>query len=251
MNHDVTSRFSGPLTYNQASDLTCRARDAGKGYKLENNTRLINRGSHFAVRLHNTDIVEIDHHNRYTLYTGGWETVTTKDRINKYSPVYIKQRDYTWYVNVDGEQVPFCEGMVFNSGGDLISSPDGTEPAKKEQANEHVSNLVSDFLDYAESEFQENGIPEAGAGDCFICRAYGEPGEPGEIDHLYSHLQEKYLHGSLILYADQVIGRGAPGISIQMGNAGLALDTLKSLFRNQAVRSQLVSFVLEREGVEA
>jgi hypothetical protein len=250
MNHDVTSRFSGPLTYDKASELTCRARDASKGYKLENNTRVLNRGSHFSVRLHRTDIVEIDHFNRYKIRTGGWETVTTKDRINKYSPIYIKQRDYTWYVQVDGERTPFCEGMVFNREGNLIETAGDENPALKEKANEHVSNLVSDFLDYAESEFQD-GIPEPGAGDCFICRAYGEPGEPGEIEHLYSHLKEKYIHGSLILYADKVIGRGAPGISIQMGNAGLALETLKSLFRNQAVRSQLVSFVLERETANA
>src|SRR5262249_27597834 len=56
---------------------------------LENNTRLIRCGDDYAVVLHSTAVVTIHQDGTYTLRTGGWRTVTTKDRINKYSPARV------------------------------------------------------------------------------------------------------------------------------------------------------------------
>jgi len=38
--------------------------------------------------------------------------VTTKDRINQYSPVRVYQRDFTWYVKINGKEYQFMDGMV-------------------------------------------------------------------------------------------------------------------------------------------
>lgn len=94
--------------------------------KLENNTYLVPlRGefpnvTEFGIRLHNTYVVRITA-DGYTLATGGYQTVTTKDRLNKYGPVMIWQRGYVWYwaprpmLNGDAAKV-FQDGLHISSG---------------------------------------------------------------------------------------------------------------------------------------
>ena len=53
---------------------------------LENNTRLVRRGTNIAVRLWATDVVTYHPDGSVTLDSGGWLTVTTKARINAYLP---------------------------------------------------------------------------------------------------------------------------------------------------------------------
>lgn len=78
--------------------------------KVGNNTygEILPDGS-VGIMLHSTYVVKIHPDNSATLNSGGWQTVTTKDRINQYSPVRVYQRDYQWYLN-DG--TPFKDGMI-------------------------------------------------------------------------------------------------------------------------------------------
>ena len=74
-----------------------------EGARLENNTRLVQREHHgiecYAVKLHNTDIVTYFPNGLVMLNTGGWYTVTTKRRINKYyDGPDIVQVNYEWYI---------------------------------------------------------------------------------------------------------------------------------------------------------
>ncbi len=91
--------------------------------KLKNNTYLERIDTEtIGVRLHNTFVVTYKANGDIILKTGGWHTVTTKDRINAYSPVGISQKNFTWYVSrYDGNGIhaplgEFEEGMVFNQG---------------------------------------------------------------------------------------------------------------------------------------
>ena len=65
-----------------------------------------------AIKLHSTYVVKIRADGTYTLNSGGWQTVTTKDRINQYSPVRVYQRKFQWYVSLNGKEYPFMDGMV-------------------------------------------------------------------------------------------------------------------------------------------
>jgi hypothetical protein len=49
------------------------------------------------VRLHNTYIVQFHSDGRVTLHTGGWHTVTTKDRINEFITGRVYQRNHEWF----------------------------------------------------------------------------------------------------------------------------------------------------------
>ncbi len=68
--------------------------------KVGNNTYLekLNDGD-IGVRLHNTYIVRYTHDGKIILNSGGWRTVTTKARINKFIPsnCYVSQEKFYWY----------------------------------------------------------------------------------------------------------------------------------------------------------
>ncbi len=67
--------------------------------------------NHTKVVYHNTAVVSFDHES-IELNTGGWETATTKTRMNQASNQYslgyqVYQRDYTWFVDYQGETFEF------------------------------------------------------------------------------------------------------------------------------------------------
>lgn len=82
------------------SDAESRMRTARNGSrKLANNTYLVPRGADaYAVRLHSTDIITIHRDGTFTLNTGGWDTVITKDRLNSFGPARIYSERGTWAV---------------------------------------------------------------------------------------------------------------------------------------------------------
>ncbi len=66
-----------------------------------------------------TAIVSWDN-DAITLRSGGWESVTTKRKMNQASHQFglgysVYQRNYTWFVDMpDGDTVLFTDGMTFN-----------------------------------------------------------------------------------------------------------------------------------------
>jgi hypothetical protein len=64
-----------------AADALLQGRNLG-GRKIDNNTRLIRRAECIAIELHQTDVVQFFPNGSAVLNSGGWQTVTTKARIN-------------------------------------------------------------------------------------------------------------------------------------------------------------------------
>ena len=80
--------------------------------KLANNTYLVsNEDGSFGVRLHNTQVVKY-YPDKTLLFSGGWHTVTTKQRINEYSNAGLYQKDFCWYIDIDGKAVDFFDGIA-------------------------------------------------------------------------------------------------------------------------------------------
>ena len=78
--------------------------------KVANNTYArIEQNGDVVFRLHSTDIVTIHPDNTATLKNGGWNSNTTKERINRYSPIGVYQKNWEWFLT-DGRQ--FQEGML-------------------------------------------------------------------------------------------------------------------------------------------
>jgi hypothetical protein len=60
-------------------------------------------------------VVESADGERLRLDSHGYQTSTTKERINRHTPggYHVVQRDYAWYLKTpDGERVEFIDGMV-------------------------------------------------------------------------------------------------------------------------------------------
>lgn len=84
-----------------------------KTRKVGNNTYAeIEYDNSVSIRLHGTSVVRFYPNGLVKLATGGWHTHTTKDRINKYSPVKVHQRKFEWYITLNGKEYPFMENMV-------------------------------------------------------------------------------------------------------------------------------------------
>lgn len=102
------------LTYQECLKLISKAKFSTKtntkAVKLENNTYLSqNKTGEFEVILHKTAILTLYPNGAYRLNTGGWQTVTTKARLNEYGPVRINQRQNKWFLD-DGKE--YQDGML-------------------------------------------------------------------------------------------------------------------------------------------
>jgi hypothetical protein len=106
------------LTFQECERLMKTAR--GGRRKLANATYLHKVDKGYAVRLHCTDVVVIHPDGTYTLDTGGYNTVTTKDRLNRYSPVQVWQKDFEWFWRSYGDlggALPFQNGLRVDANG--------------------------------------------------------------------------------------------------------------------------------------
>lgn len=100
------------MTHTEAVRMVRGKRNADRR-KVGNNTyaEILHDGS-VGIMLHSTYVVKIHEDGTFTLNSGGWQTLTTKDRINQYSPKRVYQKDFTWYVRMNGKDYPFIDGMV-------------------------------------------------------------------------------------------------------------------------------------------
>lgn len=105
--HDV-------LTFQDALD---RLRGRNR-CKLAPNTYLhhnLNEPLTCHIALHGTYVVSIHADGTYTLNSGGGRTVTTKNRINTYSPVRVCQCKGEWLVYYHGVEYSFQDGMIIHT----------------------------------------------------------------------------------------------------------------------------------------
>lgn len=101
------------MTYDEAKRLMESARNPARGKPIANNTRLYYEGglpyhvhgAPFTIRLYATNIITIHRDDggalgsAYTLRTAGWNTATTLNRINRFSPARVYSERGTWYVD--------------------------------------------------------------------------------------------------------------------------------------------------------
>lgn len=97
------------MTHAEATKMVLGKRNRSER-KIGNNTyAYIQADGSVAIELHGTNVVVIYPDDSVMLNSGGWRTSTTKDRINKYSPVRVYQKDFEWFLS-DG--TPFEDGMI-------------------------------------------------------------------------------------------------------------------------------------------
>lgn len=91
--------------------------------KIANNTWLSGSGTDsdpFVITLHRTDIVTVTP-GTISFNTGGWQTVTTKERMHRALPAgcSLFQKDWQWFVQIgrNGEPVPVGDTFALELRG--------------------------------------------------------------------------------------------------------------------------------------
>ena len=150
------------------------------------------------IRLHMTDILTFAPDGTITFNSGGWQTVTTKARMNEYAdPVYISQEKRIWYASVgrgDWEtykerRVPYKEGMTYH--------PDrGFEGVGSVKSSEILRKRVNR---YAQMCVDKMPLPMPDSSDCMYCLMRNAGFESGkDTTHLEQHMLENYAVPSLV-----------------------------------------------------
>lgn len=200
---------------------------AGKARKIANNTfKYMRPGGAEVIRLHRTDIIIKQPDGRTVLNTGGWQTATTKDRINALSGFRVYSDRGQWIVSDGaGTRIPFHDGMTLP---DDFNTPTA---ALAERTREH-RRLARDISKFVAGIDKLESLPMPDASDCWYCamfqaenprqrgcqhvgvaREQGQSENNQDYSHLREHIAENYLHGSLIVnamrwagYQDRQIG---------------------------------------------
>jgi hypothetical protein len=144
------------------------------------------------IRLHTTDIMEFRPDGTIKLNSGGWRTVTTKERMNRYLPCgRIYQDKGIWYYSggrLEQAIVAYSDGMVIDAktGKPIDYDPDEIDRIKR---------ILKQINHFCKEMDKLEELPEPSQGDCWGCLMFQT------TDCLQSHLDEVYIHGSLIVRA--------------------------------------------------
>jgi len=181
-------------------------------YELESGER--------RYRLHQTDIVTVKPNGSFILDTGGWMTPTTKERMNRYIPngYSVTSDRGIWYVQNGRGRHALVSGLEYPAA---FKRDDSKVIKSIRDMKKRIKNFVALIDDMDE-------LPTPEGGDCWLCMAHlpqlnddpqlqwnhfertVEP--PGGAEHLLSHIEEGYIHGSLIVLALAYSGYGFQSI---------------------------------------
>tara|TARA_R100001594_G_scaffold16478_4_gene33952 strand:+ start:19900 stop:20325 length:426 start_codon:yes stop_codon:yes gene_type:complete len=107
MSYDTTKHNLWWGSFSDAERHMMRHENRNNSLKIMHNTKATRYGNTIDVELHWTNVYRIEKrhdvgdefaHSVITLNTGGYRTVTTKDRINRFLPIGYRviQRNFNW-----------------------------------------------------------------------------------------------------------------------------------------------------------
>lgn len=179
---------------------------------VDHNTVMYHReNGERVIRLHLTDIVTYQPNGDIVLNTGGWNTITTKDRINK----QLELEAPGWRVWSDKGELYLSkgwehdcpvyhwhDGITLYQGTGCNGKPYDKEQVKRANAwQRRVKRYSKKFVELLKAG--EIGAP--GPGDCWFCCMVDTKGrsmgEHGHSDHIHCHIIEKYYVPSLVMRA--------------------------------------------------
>ena len=67
----------------------------------KDNTEVIESNGKFYLRLHGNTIAVLDPDNTLMITNAGWQSNTTKERLNGLDGVSIQQKNFVWFLNGD------------------------------------------------------------------------------------------------------------------------------------------------------
>ena len=218
-------------------------------------------------RLHNTYVVVWHHNGDIELNTGGWFTVTTKDRLNRCLRDYGEPHGYrvysergVWSLYLHGERVcGFADGITIRANGTVKG---GVRIDKTNAANDRVRKLVKRYLDGLTPEVILRLANDGGGGDCFYCQ-FRQASEVKRVsmagmsglatsgsrdsmgpavgdvlgsDHLMEHLKKRYYMVNLCFNALLHVRVGNPAFVWELAVSAARQGRTDSLLRRAISR---------------
>lgn len=189
-----------------------RTLNGRKSKKLQGNTYLHKlEDEKIGLLYHETYI--INYYPKYCqLYTGGWNTLTTRDRLRTYSPVNVTTKNNILYIggyNVTAETPLFYEGIKVGYDGRILSKVKTGEALEKKVKK--LKKRINTYLDIVERKIKKGKVTIPDGGDCWHCMMRTQNGQAlGDVfsdnEHLLSHMRERYVVPSLIVNACREAG---------------------------------------------
>lgn len=177
---------------------------------LERNTRLHDLGNEvYAVRYYDTDVVVYHPDGRIVVQTGGYKTLSTRERISGYSPCQIWQEKGTWHFQYKDKHYLFTEsvytlhpdGSVTPGTGKGERVPEFDPEAEKAAVKfrRKVGRYAKKFID----KLYDGDLSGDTGGDCLECKGlFGDrPATDSKENHVRSHIDENYFVVTLLLNA--------------------------------------------------
>jgi len=219
-----TVNLRAPFSYEMSEKVMQTGRRGRR--KLQNHTYLERIDEHtVGVRLHDTYVVKLHDDGSTSLDSGGWHTMTTKDRINAYlmDNFAVSSDRGRWYVydvseDRDDPQDDYRGGVYYPPKWTKVHrffdgirlAADGTimnpRRAEMEALDKRERDLEKRMAKYVKGFLRalRDGIPMPGPGDCWGCTSGGAMGD----SHLLDHFDEDYYVPSLLVNAYRDRGYG-------------------------------------------
>ena len=171
---------------------------------VANNTvEYIKENGDKVIRLHQTDIVTFKKSGAIILNSGGWQTVTTKERINRYlpSPWVLYQTKNIWYLcqGYNGPRYVFQDGITLTQDktGEYVNVlHQGEDERELIKLDKRIKKYADGFM----KALISGKVPAPSGGDCWYCLMKDKDGKTvfNDKEHIISHMDEKYYVPSLL-----------------------------------------------------
>ena len=160
------------------------------------------------IRLHNTDILTFPPKGGFVINTDGWNTVTTRARLNEVLPGpwrVFTARGLIHLRNIEtGVDTPFRETVTVTSKGAI-------KPDRKPASNDKLRQQIDTYM----KAFKARGLPTAqeSLGDPWI---FSE----GKTDSavMLDWIKSKYVHRRLMALAFQWTGLTDRGVALYLSD---------------------------------
>lgn len=179
--------------------------------KIGHNTYLVRNAEGAAVRFHSTDVLTIKR-GAIVLNSGGYRTYTTKERLNGLLPSGYRLSSFhgVWYFSVPGADKPatFADGLTIRANGKIVGAGNAERDTK---LRKEIHAYAGAFARAA----VEGKLDKPSGGDCWYCLMHVVEGPDkgkslgdasGDVDHLRSHMKERYFVPSLLVNAAKARG---------------------------------------------
>jgi len=164
-------------------------------------------------QFHETIIARRFPDGRMWLRSGGFRTPTTKERLNRIldlckTGARIYQERGKWIVTRNGNQTEFIEEMTLPTDG---------LPDHQDRKTDILHKQIERYVRKVARMIDKGTLPQPSNGDCWGCLMFDSKLKPGERtkddSHYRNHLEEQYVHGSLVLLALKWCGYGPAVVS--------------------------------------